>query len=215
MGVVLSILIPTLYDRADDFIVFESELWKQAKEVCNNAQLRNTEHGNSNCLLHYSIISDEVECLINRDKGEKTTGCKRQELLEQATGEYVVFVDDDDEVFPYYIREMLEAAKSDADCIAINGFMSTNGSNEIGWELSKDFENRTVLRDGKPFYERKANHLCAIKRVLALKAGFPDISNGEDKSYSEAVNKFLKTEVKIDLPMYHYKYITRQKEYLK
>lgn len=189
MGVVLSIMIPCIEYHKEQF----DKLVHGLSEQYNG--------------LEVEIVSDHSET--------DSTGTKRQRMLEKATGEYVVSIDADDEVYPYYIRELLEAAKSGADCLAINGIMTTNGANEIGWELSKNFENRTVFRNGKPFYERKANHLCAIKRELALLAGFPDISNGEDKAYSEAVNNYLKTEIKIELPMYHYKYILRNKEYLK
>ena len=42
--------------------------------------------------------NSSVEMLAVCDSGEKTIGAKRNELLEAAKGDYVVFVDDDDMV---------------------------------------------------------------------------------------------------------------------
>ena len=68
----LSILIPTLFSRKEKFCNLMTILSSQA--------------------------NDEVEVVINRDNGEKSIGEKRNELLKEATGEYVCFVDDDDMV---------------------------------------------------------------------------------------------------------------------
>lgn len=174
-------------------------------------------------LMLFGLISDldnqiedksVVEVVID-DRVGVSTGSKRQSLLEKARGKYISFIDDDDSVPPYYIDEILKGAQTDCDCMAINGIMTTDGTNEIDWRLSKDNPNTTIFENGKAIYLRTCNHIAPVKRELALLAGFPDISNGEDKEYSERLNKFLKTEFKIEHEMYHYQYITRQKEYLK
>lgn len=211
---ILSIIIPTLQNRIDVFLLLEKELWRQAAEVCTNFSTRNTEHGNNN-VLHYSFISDQVECIVHRDNGEKTTGKKRQEGLEMASGKYVIGVDCDDDVMPYYLKELIAAAESDADCFAINGWITTDGANSIDWRLSKDNIDETIFENGKPIYLRHTNHITAVRRSIALQSGFPDISNGEDKAYSQGLKGLLHSEVKIDLPMYHYKFKSGAKEYLK
>jgi len=38
----------------------------------------------------------DVEVLTSVDNKEKSTGRKRQELLEAATGKYIIFIDDDE-----------------------------------------------------------------------------------------------------------------------
>lgn len=155
----------------------------------------------------------EVEVIVD-DNEYDSTGEKRNRLLQKASGKYIVFIDADDEIMPYYIEEILKAAESDADCIGISGYMTTDGANKIGWELSKDFQNDTVVRNGRKFYIRKTNHLSPVKRELALQTMFPDKSNAEDKDYSDRLNPLLKTEYKIaDKPMYHYKYVTHNKTY--
>ena len=155
----------------------------------------------------------EVEILTYVDNKQFSTGYKRGALLFSATGKYIVFIDDDDWVEPYYIEELLKAAESDADCFAINGWITTNGKNKMQWFLSKDNQNETKFKNGVPYYKRKTNHITAVKRELALKAGFPDKSNAEDKFYSDRVAPLCKTEYKIDKPMYNYRFSTLNKEY--
>jgi glycosyltransferase involved in cell wall biosynthesis len=154
-----------------------------------------------------------VELLVYTDTKGKTTGEKRNTLLNQAKGKYVVFIDDDDWVPDYYVKEMLIACTQEPDCVAINGYITTDGKDKIRWKLSKDYENITVSEKGELVYLRKTNHITAVLREHALKAMFPDKSNAEDKGYSEKLNQFLKTEIYIEPDMYHYKYSSINKEY--
>ena len=155
----------------------------------------------------------EVELLVLTDAKEVSTGVKRQKLLERAKGDYVVFIDDDDWVPDYYVHEMLKACHTGADCVAIKGTMTTDGTNEIPWRISCRYENKTIHENGRMVYLRKTNHITAVRRTLALQAGFPDKSNAEDKWYSDRVAPLCKTETVIDKPMYHYRYSSKNKEY--
>ena len=151
---------------------------------------------------------DKVEVLINCDGGELPTGTKRNILLGQAAGKYSVFVDDDDKLPDYYIEEILKAAESDADCFSISGIMTTHGLNEQYWNISKDFEYRT-LKDfqGKESFERFPNHITPMKRAIAVQFKFPDIYIFEDYQWACAIRQsgLIKTEFRIDKhPMYHY-----------
>jgi len=157
--------------------------------------------------------TDIVEILYHIDNGEISTGSKRNGLLEQSKGEYVIFPDSDDEVPDYYISELLKACESGADCFGMNGKMTTDGHSEIGWELSMHNPNLTVTKNGKPFYLRSTNHISGAKRELALQAKFPDLKLAEDKGYSQKLIPLLKTEFKIIPPMYHYKFTTKNKLY--
>ena len=175
--------------------------------------------------LHELIVKDllehlmkqatnEVEILADFDK-EASSGKKAQWLLEQAQGEYIVFIDADDWIPDYYVAEILKAIKTNPDCVGTCGTMTTNGENEIRWFLSKNFQNETKYSAiGEKYYLRKTNHISPVKRELALLVGFPDISNAEDKDYSERLNQYLKTEVEINKPMYHYRFQTYNKTYV-
>lgn len=159
----------------------------------------------------YSQATSEVEILFEVDNKEITSGAKANKLLSRAIGKYVIFIDDDDWVADYYISELLKACDSDADCFAINGFYSVNGSGEVKWRLSKDNQDRDVIENGELIYLRHTNHITAVKREIALVHGFPDISNAEDKAYSQKL--VLKSEYTIEPPMYWYRYSTHNKEY--
>lgn len=156
----------------------------------------------------------DVEVLVNRDNKEITSGAKANLLLNQAQGKYIVFIDDDDDVSDDYIQLILEAIESDADCIGTKGTYSINGGGQTEWELSKDYHDHDSYINGKLFFFRRTNHISPVKRELALQAMFPDKSNAEDKAYSEKLHKLLKTEVKIDKQIYHYKYSTHNKQYV-
>lgn len=156
-----------------------------------------------------------VEVITEVDNKEITTGAKRNNLLNKAQGKYICFIDDDDHISNDYLRLILEAIESDADCIATCGIFSTNGGRPVKWRLSKDFIDidKFDLEINEIVLFRRANHLSPVKRELALQAMFPDQSNAEDKEYSSRLNPFLKTEVKIDKLIYHYDFKNYDKEY--
>jgi glycosyltransferase involved in cell wall biosynthesis len=135
-------------------------------------------------------------------------GTKRNKLLSLASGKYVVFIDDDDLISSDYIEKILEACKSDCDCIGISGVITTNGRNEMQWHISKDymgwFERKNV-------YYRTPNHISPVKRELALLAGFPEISFAEDHEYSMRLLPMLKTEFKIPGILYYYKFESKRR----
>ena len=156
-----------------------------------------------------------VEVLTEVDSKQITTGAKRNNLLNKAQGKYICFIDDDDHIYPNYIKLILEAIESDADCIATCGIYSINGGHPVKWRLSKDFidQDKFDSQINEIVFFRRANHLTPVKRELALQAMFPDQSNAEDQEYSRRLNPFLKTEVKIDKSIYHYDFKNYDKEY--
>lgn len=155
-----------------------------------------------------------VEILVKCDNREMTTGAKRDYLLRKAKGDYIDFIDDDDDVYPYFVSEIIRAAKFGADCMATNGIMTTDGANRIPWRLSKNYPNVTIYEEGiGQVYLRTTNHISPVRRDIAIQGGFPDISNGEDKAYSESIHPLLKTEHTILPPMYHYKFSSQNKLY--
>ncbi|MEO6305965.1 MAG: glycosyltransferase family A protein [Bacteroidia bacterium] len=188
---VLSILIPSTSDRDGLLGKLLFDLSKQIEE--NNAEKL-------------------VEIITDVDNYERTTGAKRNDLLERSKGIFVVAIDSDDEVSPYYIKEILLAAESDCDAIGITGWMTTNGRNLRKWDISKDHDYIMILdEDGKELYLRFNNHISPIKRSIAIQFKFPDKNFGEDYEWAVQINKsgLIKKETKIIPPLYHYKYIKK------
>lgn len=146
--------------------------------------------------------NEEVEVLSD-DSMEYNIGVKRNKLLERASGDYIVFVDDDDSISKDYVKLILKAAETNPDCIGICGIITTNGIKRRKWFISKDY-GRWYEKD--KVYYRTPNHISPVKREIALKAMFPKIKFGEDAVYSERLLPYLKTEVKIKERIYHYDY---------
>ena len=153
----------------------------------------------------------QVEIVINDDVNA-TTGEKRNALIRQAKGEYIVFVDDDDEVTSDYIPKILEATQYGCDAIGISGFMTTDGQNKINWRISKNYPYKSVRENGREVYLRFNNHLSPIKREIALQFLFPDVSSGEDYAWAKAIHdsNAIKTEATVEGNIYHYKFITKK-----
>ena len=188
---ILSILIASMYKRAGMLASLLRGLENQIEE--NGAK-------------------DQVEILVNVDAGQKPTGKKRNELIEQAKGKYIIQVDDDDWVPEYYVQELLKAAESDADCAAISGIITTDGTNEKRWYISKDLNYCSLIdTDGRECYHRYTNHITMCKREIAIQIKFPDETFGEDYEWATKLHKsgLLKTEYKIErFPMYIYRFIS-------
>lgn len=178
MALRLSILIATMPNRSEQF-------WR----------LFNS--------LERQHVGEEMEILTDNGM-DCNIGAKRNRMLKQAMGEYVVFVDDDDLVTPDYVGKIFEAMG--ADCIGISGIMSTNYSDFRQWHISKDYGS---WYEKEMIYYRTPNHISPVRRELALQVGFPDIAHGEDYQYSMALLPLLKTENKVKGNIYHYQFSSK------
>lgn len=163
-------------------------------------------------LLSYLLpqITVDVELLIAADNGEKSTGEKRNELLEIATGNYIVFIDDDDVVSPKYISLVLAAISTNPDVVGIHLIMTNKGRPGSECRTYHSLKYRTWYDEpdpqspGRRMYFRNPNHLNPVKRELALAVKFPTINTGEDHDYSKRLLPLLKTETYIEKPIYFY-----------
>lgn len=207
MNYTLSIMIPTINGREKVLSDLVCDLIRQ----CGN--LRNTISSNENGCEITTLEFDRVEVIIAKDNRGISTGEKRNLLLRLAKNDYVVAIDDDDYIYPYYVHEILKATETFPDCIGTRGLYTHDGNQSTEWRLSKDYPNETVNEYGRNIYIRTTNHISPVKRELALKAGYPDKSNAEDKEYSIRLNPYLKTEAKIDKIMYHYRFSSQNKSY--
>ena len=134
-------------------------------------------------------------------------GVKRNNLLSRATSEYVVFIDDDDWIVGDYVSRILRALESKPDCVGISGIITTDGRKMRKWHISREY-GHWHTKNG--VYLRTPNHISPVKRSLALQAGFPETSYGEDAEYSRRLLPLLKTEVKVPGLIYHYKFISKK-----
>jgi len=192
---ILSILIPTVPQRARLYLELITELNKQI-DMANAFGL-------------IEVITDDAPV------GAKTTGQKRNDLINSAQGKYVWFIDDDDMIMPNAINNILPALELNPDALAINGIMTTDGNNMKQWYISKDFEYRADFTKGFEIYIRPTNHITPIKREIAKQVKFKNQSNFEDYEYCMELKNLglVKTEVEIKEAVYHYRYISTNKLY--
>src|SRR5208282_4585142 len=105
----LSLLIPTLECRSAQFSCLVEGL---------EFQIRNAGR------------SSDVEILLYPDAGGHSIGYKRNILLGRAKGEFVAFIDDDDEVSECYIELICDALgrRPEVDCLGIRGVITFRGA---------------------------------------------------------------------------------------
>lgn len=183
----LSIMLPTTVDRRPLF-------YKLLEVVL--IQINRTE------------CADKIELLIDEDSKEKSIGKKRQNLLERATGEWVVGIDSDDMVVDDYVQDIMIALANNPetdhvgfieDC-TIDGIKSRSifSIKNKSWDEREDGYNQV----------RCANPKSVIRRTKALEIGYEDLRFGEDRIFSEKVTPILQGEVFIDKILYYYNHVS-------
>jgi glycosyltransferase involved in cell wall biosynthesis len=177
----LSILILTLPTRIDSYARLIKSLNIQV--IQNNLMSR-------------------VQILSLCDTKDISVGEKRNILLNKSNGKYVCFIDDDDEIAPNYLIKIISALSSNADVIT---FCGDYVEKEIRTAFSISMVHRGNFNHPNIFY-RLPNHLCPVKRNIALSCQFTDKNFGEDSDYADKINKYLKNEYHLQDKLYFYMY---------
>lgn len=162
-----------------------------------------------------SQFEEKVEIIAMQDNKEISIGRKRQLLLEQAKGKFIVFFDDDDFPYSFYVKTIVSVIQNnpDIDCIGLVIDMTTDLQNHQTCFHSlqnKEWRDGFKVQDKYDYY-RNVTHFNPVRRDLALQVGFPDLRFGEDKDYSDRISLLCKKEYMIDMPLWHYKFSTNQK----
>lgn len=151
-------------------------------------------------------VGQDVIVITLKDNGEKTTGRKRNELIQAAVGagaEYVAFVDDDDMIGENYIKLNMEGIAMGFDCNSLMGRIYFKGKPGNPFHHSIIYDH--WYQDEKMYY-RNPNHLNCIRLEKIKDIPFRDQTIGEDGHWSIDIQKagFLKTEFQIKEIIYHY-----------
>lgn len=178
----LSILICSLVER--------KHLFERIYTTLNNQIIMNN-------------LQSRVEILYLIDNREKTTGAKRNELVNKSQGKYIAFVDDDDMVSEDYIIKTINAIQSNPDVCSLEGTIYFAVENPRKFFHSLKY--KTWFEKNNMYY-RNPNHLNCVKRDIALLVPFKEVNFGEDKDYSMRLLKLLKTESEIKGNIYIYYY---------
>jgi len=161
----LSILIPTLPQRKKMFNILHKNLMAQIDFV----------HTTHPSLGQVEILFDSSKKFL---KGGLSVGAKRDALKCRATGDYLVFVDDDDIVAPNYLESVLRLSESNPDIITFRSLYKSStywGIVDMNLNHSENEQmNDTTIVKRQPF------HVCPIRTTIAQQHSFPDINNAED-----------------------------------
>lgn len=150
-----------------------------------------------------------VEVLVFEDNKEHSVGWKRNRLIESAAGEFICFVDDDDDVADDYILQIMTAISRNptVDCIGFRGLLSVagQGSHQVHYSL----ENHGQIESGGTYY-RLPCHLTPLRKsaIVGHQCRFPDQNFGEDADFSAQLmrTKALRSEAFVNKVLYHYQF---------
>jgi hypothetical protein len=144
-----------------------------------------------------------VEHLVLCDNRARSIGAKRQALVDIARGEYIAFVDDDDDVSGDYVARLLEATKTRADVITFRQQAIYNGlESEVHFGINN--------QDG-PFSPggitlRAPWHVCAWKRERVQGCLFLEANYSEDIAWCLQARRRARTAHHIDAVLHTYRH---------
>jgi len=173
----LSILTPTIPGRESQLAALQAKIESQ----------------NPGCVEH----------LVLSDNRTRSIGAKRQALVDIARGEYIAFVDDDDDISDDYVACILRAIGSGADVITFRQRAIYNG-------LESTVEFGVKNQDG-PFTPggitlRAPWHVCAWKREKIVGCQFGESNYGEDLVWCQQARRRIATGYHIDAILHTYRH---------
>ncbi len=152
-----------------------------------------------------ALPEQDVEIVVFEDQKQFNVGQKRNRLVDEARGDFVAFVDDDDDVSDDYLWQLRQAIAENPgiDCVGFRGLMSVagQGTRQVHYSL----ENPAQVESGGTYY-RTPGHLNAIRKDCLSGVRFPEQNFGEDADFSLqlARKKALRKEAFVDKVLYHY-----------
>jgi len=150
----------------------------------------------------------DAEVIYLLDTWHMSVGEKRNRLLDAARGDYVVFVDDDDRIEPDYVQAFVDATETGADALCPQVMVTFNGRRPTlcTYTASHRGDDRRERLGTVRRITRITNHICAVKRSLAVRVRFPNASFAEDADYAHRLAHHIGSEHQIGRVLYHYRY---------
>jgi len=169
-----------------------------------------------NRLMHHIKLAankwaEQLEIVVAKDNREASVGTKRNQVLDQANGKFVCFIDDDDMISANYFDDVMNTIiknKGEMDVIGFNGVYYINEKPYMIFKHSSKFNDHRTIENDTIVQYRKCNHLNPVKTKIARQVRYSEVSYGEDSDYSTRLYQsgLLKTETYLDTVLYHYLY---------
>lgn len=162
--------------------------------------------------LSYQAQKFNSQVLWLGDNFTMTTGEKRNKLLSISDGEYFCFVDDDDIINPYYLKEIHEALKSNPDLVTFQSFETENERPKRVWRFSENV-SRHIREPGLkinnvPVLNCPPNHICVWRKSLVPNNPFPKKTKSEDHDFAQMMYGKAQTAVHLNKILYYYQFNT-------
>lgn len=179
---ILSILTPTIPGREKQLKALSEKLAKQIG-------------------IQYGVPI--VEHLVLSDNRTRSIGAKRQALLDIARGQYIAFVDDDDDIADNYIDELLIATETGADVITFLQGATYNGKQSVvDFQLGRG--DHGFVPGG--ITHRDAWHVNAWRRSRVAHCQFGESNYGEDLVWCQQARRMAETTVHIPKILHFYRH---------
>ena len=176
-----SVLIPTIPGREEKLRNLITSIYDKVARICPELRL---------------------EICLSFDNRETSVGMKRQQLLTQAKGKYLSFIDDDDEITDAYVEDLKACFDGGYPVMRLRGQISP-------YTFTHSLENSlaTTMARGEVFL-RPPNHLNPMMADVAKFVQFKDAVRGEDLDWTLRMSKsgFLTSEYTSDPSRIHYIY---------
>lgn len=153
----------------------------------------------------------EIEWLTICD--DRTSGPKRNEMMDAAKGEYVCHLDDDDRYGPRFPYFVLPALREGVDLVMFDALASLNGCPFFRVNTGIDHPNEQPRHlPGRRLSDirRRPWHWNCWRTELARRARFPEEHRGdEDAVWLNQMYPLVRTWRKIDEPLFVHIYDSR------
>lgn len=186
---ILSIIMITVPERAESFNRLREKVQLQIN-YCNNVH---------KTLGRAEIV--KVETPKFKDGGG-SIGHKRQLGLLASKGEYVCWLDDDDDVSPDYVEILLRLSNKGADVCTFSSLCKFHNY----WMVVVMNLNTKHDDQAKPgIIKRRPYHVCAWRRSMLAGITFPDTNWDEDTGFILEALKLAKTQVHSENILHEYR----------
>jgi hypothetical protein len=177
----LSILIPSIPSRFEKM----QNLYNRLLVECENLPI-------------------EILCLVDNKK--RSIGEKRDDLVQLAKGDYLTILDDDDNFFEGYAKEILEGIGWGVDVVCFKQEATLDGKS-FYVDFSLKYENEPAKLDNNENYidiKRLPFHCCVWKSSIAKSERFASVGYGEDWDWCKRLIPKCKNEYKVNKVLHHY-----------
>jgi glycosyltransferase involved in cell wall biosynthesis len=213
MGMLFSIIVPVYNAEAFLKKTVESIL----RQTCNDYEIILIDDGSADnswhIMEHYEAENPKIRCFTQPNRGVSST---RNRGIGLAQGDYIIFVDADDEIHPGMLEILRETLQNcPADVVAFNAYRMDIDSNVIG-KMTVPFQEKTLClrteQDKRCLYDALASDRAfgfacnfAAKSELLLSIRFPeDMILCEDLVFD--IEMYEKAKTVVCLPDYLYYY---------